>query len=231
MFDNLMESKPKKQRTVGQSVVSLLIHGLVIFAAIKATTGAAEEFKEILQDTTLVFLEPPKATPPPEPPPPEEVLVSLNPPPKGFQTVVVPDEIPTEIPPVDVTERFDPRDFTGKGVEGGVAVGVEGGTGPVTGEVFLEAQVDDPLQMLTPGPKRYPPMLAQMGVSGKVTVEYIVDTTGHVEPGTLKVLDRTHPAFEEPTREMLMKSVFKPARVKGVPVRLKARQVIAFTVQ
>ena len=69
--------------------------------------------------------------------------MSANPPPKGFQTVVAVQDIPTEIPPINLNERFDPKDFTGTGVQGGVSVGVVGGTGPVTGETYLEAQVDD----------------------------------------------------------------------------------------
>ena len=42
MFENLIESKPKKQRTVGQSVVSVIVHGILIFCAVKATQGVAE---------------------------------------------------------------------------------------------------------------------------------------------------------------------------------------------
>ena len=30
-------------------------------------------------------------------------------------------------------------------MEGGIAAGIAGGTGPVSGEVFLEAQLDDPV--------------------------------------------------------------------------------------
>ena len=46
---------------------------------------------------------------------------------------------------MNLNERFDPKDFTGKGVEGGIATGVVGGTGPVPieGEVFLAAEVDE----------------------------------------------------------------------------------------
>ena len=130
MFDTLIESKPRKQKTAGQTVFSLIIHGLLIAGAIKVTAGAAERVDEMLADTTMVFLTPPEATPPPPEPPPEDVVVSANPPPKGFQTIVAPQEIPTEIPPVNLSERaLDPRDFTGKGVEGGIAAGVVGGTG------------------------------------------------------------------------------------------------------
>lgn len=233
MFDTLIESKPKKQKTAGQTVFSLIIHGLLIAGAIKVTSGAAERVEEMLADTTMVFLTPPEATPPPPEPPPEDVVVSANPPPKGFQTIVAPQEIPTEIPPVNLNERaLDPRDFTGKGVEGGIAAGVVGGTGPVEiGQTFLEAQVDDPPLLIQQGPQVFPPAMRTAQIAGKVTMQYIVDVTGHVEPSSFKVLATTHQAFVEPTKQMLLKSLFKPGKVKGTPVRVLVQQVINFTIQ
>lgn len=227
MFEVLVESKPKKQRTAGQFVVSLILHGLLITGAVMATKGAAEVVKERLEDTTLVFLEPPKAPPPPETPPPD-AIVSANPPPKGFQTVVAVQDIPTEIPPVNLNERFDPKDFTGTGVQGGVAVGVVGGSGPVTGETFLEAQVDDPPQLISAGPRRYPPVLERAGVGGRVLAQFVIDTTGHPESAGFKILTTTNPAFNEPAREMIMKSVFRPGKVRGVAVRVQVQQAVSF---
>lgn len=227
MFEVLVESKPKKQRTAGQFIVSLILHGLLITGAVVATKGAAEVVKERLEDTTLVFLEPPKAPPPPETPPPD-AIVSANPPPKGFQTVVAVQDIPTEIPPVNLNERFDPKDFTGTGVQGGVAVGVVGGSGPVTGETFLEAQVDDPPQLISAGPRRYPPVLERAGVGGRVLAQFVIDTTGHPEQAGFKILSSTNPAFNEPAREMIMKSVFRPGKVRGVAVRVQVQQAVSF---
>jgi TonB family protein len=227
VFEVLVESKPKKQRTAGQFIVSLVLHGLLITGAVMATKGAAEVVKERLQDTTLVFLEPPKAPPPPETPPPD-AIVSANPPPKGFQTVVAVQDIPTEIPPVNLNERFDPKDFTGTGVQGGVAVGVVGGSGPVTGETFLEAQVDDPPQLISAGPRRYPPVLERAGVGGRVVAQFVIDTTGHPEQAGFKILTSTNPAFNEPAREMIMKSVFRPGKVRGVAVRVQVQQAVSF---
>ena len=229
MFEVLLESKAKKQRTTTQFLTSVVLHGVLIFVAVQATKGAAEQVREILQDTTLVFLEPPKAAPEPEKPPPDVVL-SANPPPQGFQTVVAVQDIPTEIPPVNLNERFNPSDFTGKGVEGGIAAGVVGGTGPVpiTGETFLEAQVDDPPQLMVKGPQRYPPVLQSAGVTGRVMAQFIVDTTGHAEPGSFRVISSTNKAFEESARETILKSVFRPGRVRGQAVRVIVQQAVSF---
>ena len=168
MFENLIESKPKTKKSLGQSVVSLLVHAAVIFAAVKVTAGAAETIKDIVADTTMVFLKPPPPPPPPPDQPPPDVIVAQNPPPKGFQTVVAPTDIPKDIPPIDLNEKpFDPKDFTGKGVEGGIATGIVGGTGPVSGEIFLEAQLDDPVQPISIPQPRYPPVLQSAGIAGR----------------------------------------------------------------
>jgi len=231
VFENLIESKPKAKKTLGQTIFSLLVHAAVIFAAVKVTTGAAEGIKKIVADTTMVFLKPPPPPPPPPDQPPPDVIVSQNPPPKGFQTVVAPTDIPKDIPPIDLNEKpFDPKDFTGKGVEGGIAAGIVGGTGPVTGEVFLEAQLDDPVQPISIPTPRYPPVLQSAGIAGRVELQYVVDTTGHAEPASFKVLKTTHPAFVEPAKEAITKGVFKPAKFKGTPVRQLVQQAISFKV-
>lgn len=230
MFENLLESKAKKQRTFGQTLMSVGLHGLIIFAAVKATQSAAESVKDKPVDTTMVFLKPPEAPPPPPPPP--EVVVA-NPPPKGFQTVVAPTDIPKDIPPIDLKQKaFDPKDFTGKGVEGGVATGVVGGTGPVDvkAEVFTEAELDDPVAAISIPKPRYPPVLQSAGIGGSVDVQYIVDTTGHAEPSSFKVLKSTHQAFEEPAREAIMKAIFKPAKFRGKLVRQLVQQRITFKI-
>jgi protein TonB len=231
VFENLIESKQKNQRTLGQTILSLALHGLIIVGAVKATQGVAETIKNRPVDTTMVFLKPPE---PPKPPPeqtPPDVIVAANPPPKGFQTVVAPTDIPKDIPPIDLNEKpFDPRDFTGKGVEGGVGTGAVGGTGPVSGDVFLEAQVDDPVVPISIPTPRYPPVLQSAGITGSVDLQYVVDTTGHTEPNSFKVMKSTHPAFVEPAKEALRKGVFKPAKSKGKAVRQLVQQRISFKV-
>jgi protein TonB len=229
MFENLIESKPKKTRTFKQSAMSLILHLTVGYAAIRATAGAAEELHKVMMDTTNFQLAPVPPPPPPEAPPPD-AIVSATPPPLGFQTVMPPTEIPKDIPPVNLNERFNAADFSGKGVEGGVATGVVGGTGPVTGETFLQTEVDDPVSPINIPKPRFPPVLQQAGVSGFVDVTYVVDTTGHAEPSSWKVQKSSNPQFEAPAREAIMKGVFKPARIKGAAVRQLVQQKITFNI-
>ncbi|NOT07081.1 MAG: hypothetical protein HOP28_02635 [Gemmatimonadales bacterium] len=230
MFENLIESKPKKQRTIKQQVMSLVLHLVLGYVAITATAGAAEELTKVLQDTTLFLLKAPEPPPPPPDTPPPEAIVTANPPPLGFQTVMPPTEIPKDIPPVNLSERFNAADFSGKGVEGGISTGVVGGSGPVTGETFLQDQVDDPVQVISKVSPRYPPVLQQAGVSGAVEAQWVVDTLGHAEPGSWRVVKSTNPQFEAPAREAIMKALYKPARIKGAAVRQLVQQSIRFNI-
>jgi len=229
VFDNLIESKPKKAKSGRQMLISLVFHTLVVAGGVWATQGAAETVRRILEDTTMVLLAPPKDTPPPPDQPPPDVVVSANPPPQGFQTVLPPDVIPQEIPPVDLNQRFDAKDFTGKGVEGGIAAGIAGGTGPVdNAQVFLEAQLDDPPSVLSPPVVRYPEVLRASGISGRVVLEFVVDTTGHVQPTTIKVITTPHAGFTNAAKEAVSKTVFRPGKLRGQAVAVLVRQSINF---
>jgi protein TonB len=229
MFDMLIESKPKKEKTLGQTALSVVFHVVLIFAAVKATQGAAEQVKKIVNTEAMAFLAPP---PPPEPePPPPDAVHSPNPPPQGFQTIQPPREIPTSIPPINLSEKFNARDFSGKGIEGGIQKGVIGGTGPViTGESFTVDQVDDPVQYIGGPLPTYPPVLRTAGIEGRVTLRFIVGSDGKVEEGTIQVLNSTNKAFEVPAIEAIKKSNFKPAKIKGTPVRQLVEQVVRFTI-
>lgn len=237
MFENLIESGRKKKASFSQQVVSVAIHAGILFGAVKATQGAAEVIKDIAVDTTMVFLKPPEAPPPP-PVPPEQQVVSANPPPQGFQVVTPPDNIPTEIPPVNLNERFDPKDFTGKGVEGGIAAGVAGGTGPVPldGEVFLAAEVDEQPTMKSGAEcvkaltDAYPAVMKSAGIPGKVSMQFVVNTDGRVDPGTVKIVSSSHKTFEGPARDVITSPActFKSGTSRGQPVRVLVQQAVSF---
>lgn len=232
MFENLIESGRKKKTSLSQQVLSVAVHVGIIFGAITVTQGAAEVIDQITVDTTMIFLRPPEAPPPPEPPP-ENVVVSANPPPQGFQVVTPPDNIPTEIPPVNLNERFDPKDFTGKGVEGGIAAGVVGGTGPVLeGQVFLAAEVDD-VPGVAPGAVcqgKFPPVMQSAGIPGKVVLQFVVNTDGKVDPSSVKIMSSSHKAFEEPARQGITSPTcsFNPGKSRGSPVRVLVQQAMSF---
>jgi len=233
MFDHLIASVPQHggaKKSLPSAVTSISIHGGLIWLAVAATIKTAEVIEEAQADTTMVFLTQ-EADQPKEAPPVQEIL-SIDPPPKGFQTLIPPVDIPTEIPPVDLSERFDPRDFSGMGVEGGVFSGVVGGTGPVDfTQTFLETAVDERPERLSGPYPRYPEMLRQAGIEGIVLLEFVIDTTGRVEVESLKVLQSTNRAFEGPAKDVIRRSLYRPGRVRGQAVRVLVSQQIGFTIQ
>ena len=114
--------------------------------------------------------------------------------------------------------------------EGGIATGIVGGTGPVpvSGEVFLEAQLDDPVQPISIPTPRYPPVLQSAGIAGSVDLQYVVDTTGHAETGSFKVLKATNDLFASAVRTALPQMRFYAAEVGGKKVRQLVQQSFQF---
>jgi protein TonB len=227
VFDNLVESQPNKKGWFGQrlsgSFVSGVIHFAMIYGAIMATMGGGQVEEEIVADTTMVFIQ---EQPEQDEPPPPEVLDL--PPPKGFRTLAAPVNIPTGIPPIDLSQQFDPRDFSGVGVEEGIFEGVED-EGPVDlAQVFNEAVVDEPPERISSPPLEYPRMMQQAGVEGMVVLQGVVDTSGRIEANSIEVVSSTNRAFEGPAKNLLRRSLFRPGRVRGQPVRVLIQLPIQF---
>ncbi len=127
---------------------SAAIHGVLVTAAVLATQQAVQEANAAPSDTTHVVLfqenrpEPKPAAP--KPPPPALAVIIRPPLPKGFQTISAPIDVPVDIPPVDPTDRFDPRNLTGIGAEGGVWDGWEVASDGDGDQPVLAGVADEP---------------------------------------------------------------------------------------
>jgi protein TonB len=235
MFSNLLESKPKKQRTLGGAVISTVLHAVLITAAVFGTMQAREQLEKPKEEK-VEFVEMKKDEPPPPepekaPPPPD--VVAAPPPPKGFQVLTAPVEIPDVIPDVDLTKAVtNEEDFSGKGVAGGIAKGVAGGTGPVTDQPYFEFQVEKPA-IPAPGnsPPRYPETLQKASISGEVLAQFVVDTLGRADMSTFKVLKSDNKLFEIAVRNVLPSHRFLPAETGGRKVRMWVQQPFVFAIQ
>ncbi len=107
MFEQLPESKPKKQRSLGSTIVSAVLHTAIIAAVVVATANAGLKKDDKAKVEEVKFVEAPKNEPPPPepekaPPPPD--VVAAPPPPKGFQVLTAPIVIPDKIPDVDLSK-------------------------------------------------------------------------------------------------------------------------------
>jgi protein TonB len=235
MFNNLLESKAKKQKRLGGSITSIIFHGAVIAALIVVTANAGihnEKPKEEKIDFVEVKKDEPKPPEPEKPPPPPDVVVA-PPPPKGFQVLSAPIEIPNIIPDIDLSKKVtDEADFSGKGVAGGVAKGVEGGKGPVPqgDQPYFDFQVEKPVVM-APGAQgpSYPNMLRSAGIEGQVLAQFVVDTTGRAEMNTFKALKSDNDLFTSAVKVALEKMRFLPAEVGGKKVKQLVQQPFQFS--
>jgi protein TonB len=235
VFNNLIESKPQKQKSFGASVFSTVFHVAVIGASIFATANAGmEQEEEVVQKVDFVEVKKDEPPPPDEkaPPPPDAVVAP--PPPKGFQVLAAPVNIPDVIPEIDLSKALtNEDDFSGKGVAGGVASGVVGGTGPVnTDQPYFDFQVEKPVGAVpgSDGP-RYPDILRSGGVEGQVLAQFVVDTTGRVDIASFRVLRSDHAMFEQAVRSALPRMRFFPAEIGGRKVKQLVQQPFVFALQ
>lgn len=75
---------------------------------------------------------------------------------------------------------------------------------------------------------RYAQEMQTLRIGGTVIVEATLDTTGHVLPATVKVVQSPNPVFDAESKRVVAASVYKPARLHGRPARVTIHQPITF---
>lgn len=230
MFDYLIESRKQRSwRTMlGNSAASIIFHLIMVVAAVYATLHAGENVVERIQTVAVTMQTQEQKK---EEPPPEEVA-QVAPPPRGFQTLAIPTNIPVDIPPPSQASTFNAADFSGVGVEGGVARGVENAGPVISDQPYLEAVVEErpETQAGTCTMPTYPPILQQAGVEGRVLAEFVIDTLGRAERASIRFVSSTHQLFEAPARATILSCRFRPGRISGRAVRVRVQQPINFTI-
>ena len=230
MFNQLIESKPKKQKMAGGTVFSIVLHTFLIAAAVYATARAGvKDEKSKAEKIQFVEMkkEPPKV---PDKPPPKEVIVK-PPPPKGFQVLRAPVRIDIKIPEIDLSKAItNESDFSGKGVKGGTGTGVVGGVAN-TNQTYFEFQVEKPAEMLQDSPKpKYPSVLESSGIAGEVQAQFVVRTDGKADMDQFKVLKSTNELFTQAVKNVLPRMRFSPAMIGGKAVNQLVQQSFQFAV-
>ncbi len=244
----LLESKKtdKKGKSATGTILSVILHSLIIFLAIFATARAGANKAE-KRETKVNFVAVKKEEPPPpkkEAPKPEPPKVKKAPtpvvkvnvpkvvapaPPQGFKVVAPPVTIPTNLPTIDLSKAItNENDFSGKGVAGGSANGVKGGTGKEgdTGKEagaehtgpYMEFQVEKAVEKIGGDAPEYPSSLRESGVEGKVLAQFVVGENGRYQGGSLKILDSSNPAFTAAVKDALPRMKFSAAQIGGKKV-------------
>jgi protein TonB len=230
MFNQLLESKAKKEKMAGGTVFSIILHTVLIAGAVYATARAGvKDEKAKAEKIQFVEMkkEPPKV---PDKPPPKEVVVK-PPPPKGFQVLRAPLRIDIKIPEIDLSKAVtNESDFSGKGVKGGTGTGVVGGIANAN-QTYFEFQVEKPAEMLSDSPKpKYPSVLESSGIAGEVQAQFVVSSSGKADMDSFKVLKSTNELFTQAVKNVLPRMRFSPAMIGGKPVNQLVQQSFQFAV-
>jgi len=244
----LLESNKTTNRgkSAKGTILSVILHSVIIFLAVFATARAGVSKADKPREEKVSFVEVKKEEPPPpkkeeakpEPPKPKKAptppkvvnvpKVAAPAPPRGFKVVAPPINIPTKLPTIDLSKAItNEADFSGKGVAGGSASGVKGGTGKEgdTGKEagekqgpYFEFQVEKPVERIGGDNPEYPSSLRDSGVEGQVLAQFVVGPNGRYEGGTLKILNSSNPAFTAAVKDALPRMRFSAAQIGGKKV-------------
>jgi len=88
---------------------------------------------------------------------------------------------------------------------------------------------DERPRLITDVEPKYPAALEEAGITGTVSVELVVDTSGRVMTGSIAVLEATRPAFAtSAVRAIIDQAVFRPGRRAGRKVATRIRMAVRF---
>lgn len=226
MFEMLLESSGGRKRRTGGAVLSLVVHAMVVAGAVQATERMVRGAAHHTLDTTIVFVEPKGTATPADP----GETIAIPAAPEPLPDMASPEFVQVGLPPIDIgVKPFDPSAVTG--TSGPVAIAEDLSVGSPAGGargVFVSAEVDDPAIVLSQPTPRYPTALQSAGVSGHVELEYVVDSSGHAETASVRVLTASHAAFVAAATEAVLAGVYRPARYRGSMVRQLVRQRVVF---
>ncbi|MDZ7631922.1 MAG: TonB family protein [Gemmatimonadaceae bacterium] len=229
MLNQLLETKQATQRRTGGTLVSVVLHVLVIGAALQVTQHAVSALPK--PEERRVQFQPVKPAPSPlEETRPRDVLAKA-PAPFGHTALNVPVDVPVNIPSIDLTaQRTNAADFVPDGVPGGRPDGVVGAALTSPGDALADFEVDKAAAALPESARpAYPELLKASGVQGDALVQFVVDTLGRAELGSFRVLATSHSGFSEAVRLALPRMRFLPAESGGQKVRMIVQQRFAFT--
>lgn len=252
MFKVVAERRKRRvwsPRTIAASVV---FHLLLLAGFVTAAETHDPEVVVTPIEIGPVPPEPPRVRPA-TPPPPPPARKPDEPPPVRGQTVQIPapDRVPDRIPEPDVhATPITPQQVTGIGTVGtefGTPTPDPGPAGPPSAggdgalPVFdkpMEVEYVDVRPELSNRhqaelilQRNYPPRLRDVGAVGRTTVQLIIDRDGKVEPGSVRVQESTHEAFNDAAIRAVERFRFKPAIYHGQPVPVLVTLPIEWTLE
>jgi periplasmic protein TonB len=230
----LPESARDRKRSFGGATVSTLLHAVVIGGSVAATGHVGDSVMRRDDPVEMIYVRPPdpevRRAPEPEAPRPMEIPTNVEPLPSTELVRVDLGKVPDVLPPITsrigtMSEnefRVSPRD---------TVPSVANGT-RLSNEPFTELTVEKAVQARSGNPEpRYPAFLQSAGVQGTVYAQFVVDTTGRVEPSSIVFPRSDHVLFERAVRDVLLRSRYSPAEFGGQRVRQLVEQAFAFALR
>ncbi len=130
---------------------------------------------------------------------------------------------------------FRPARVRGRVVQVAVDLPVEfssAASPPVTihiaGDVYAAGDLQEQPHLVAGPSLAYPAPLLLAGIQGRVIVQVVVDATGHVEEGSISVVESTDPRFDAAAKEYVERARFSPGRVGGQAVRVRVQIPVEF---
>jgi TonB family protein len=261
LLDSLIAARPGLRRRLRELLPTVLIGGVHLWALLAvrqvSTAAAATDALGGLETATYLDVPPPSE---PESPrrlvQPRRVAVSdavtipaaagevLHPEKvAGFQELLAPRDIAALPAPGDgepAAAAVDERDYSGRGIVGGVAGGRPAPVIPAAlaamlalegklsdelaavrsravpafelGEVEIHPELENREELARLLLASYPVPLREAGVEGTATVQFVVNSDGAVAEGSAEVLAASHPMFGKAGLDVVRQAVFTPAK-------------------
>jgi protein TonB len=230
MLNQLLETRRARQRKPLGTVLSVLVHAVVIGVALQTAKQVATALPKPTVEIVRLPIEP-KASPPVTRRV-QTTTTSETAPHTGLPVPLEQVDVRVDIAGADATAPTVPigewrtsATNTGATFSPGTSVGAH-----VDGASYIEAQVEKVAAALPGSPApAYPDLLHTAGVEGDAQVQFVVDTLGRAEPGSFRVIHSSHDAFATAVAAALPRMRFLPAEIGGRKVRMMVQQTFAFT--
>ncbi len=218
-------------------MLSMLMHGAIIAAVVALTLpdrGSARPSPEV-HSTPVTYVRPQPIPDAGRAAPPTRTSAEPSAPHEDFPRIDIPTITPKGIPPIDLSLPVTSDDHLVIGRHSstsGEGIADPGHVVSGSGNAVDASAVDRAPRILGRAPEpRYPATLRSAGVSGHVIAEFVVDTLGRAELGTLRFPELTNPLFGDAVREALERYRFAPGEVAGRKVRTRVAVPFEFRVR
>jgi protein TonB len=232
MLNVLLESNTKRTRRTGGTLASTLIHAALFAGAITITTREAltapPSFEAV--DPTLVYRLPEQPRVVIE----DDGLRPTHPSPPVAPRIPTVSQVPDKIPPIDIDMKIaiPSDDEAAHGAATSSSAFLPGPSGSSrAGEGVLEERYVDRAPRILGSPIQpvFPTSLRERGTSGRVAVQFVVDTLGRAEMNSLRVVEASDALFAQSVRAVLPRYRFSPGEVGGQKVRTLVQLPFDFT--